>query len=378
MLKTIVLMPALVAGLVLGSGCGRQAPPKPREAVSVLTARVMATNMPVLIEPSPVGHVTPISCVTIRPQVGGTISRVNFQEGQEVKAGDTLFTIDARPMQAALEQAQANLQRDRAQMANAKIQFEREQKLFDQKLVSQDEYDTSRAGFDALIGTVAADGAAVTNALLNLEFTQINSPINGRTGALQFHEGNVVKAPDDVLLTINQIEPIYAVFAVPERFLPVIQRQSLGRTLAVTASFENLDTEPPRGELTFIDNSVDPTTGTIQLRATFANRDRVLWPGQFVKIGLQLDELTNAVVVPSQAVQAGQAGQFTYVVKTDNTVEARPVATGVTYQGLTVIASGVSVGETVVTDGQLRLASGVLISDKTPGTVKTPIQSAEK
>lgn len=362
-MKTTPFIPLLAAALLV-AGCGRNAPVKPREPVSVLTARAAATNVPVLIEPAPVGHVTPISSVTIRPQVGGRISSVNFQEGQEVKTGDLLFTIDARPTQAALEQARANLQRDRAQLENAKIQFDREQKLFDQKLVSQDEFDTSRAGYNALIGTVAGDGAAVTNAELNLEYTRIQSPVDGRTGALLFHEGNVVKSPDDVLLTINQIHPIYAVFSVPERYLPLIQRQMQGRTLAVSASYENMEEAPPRGELTFINNTVDASTGMIELRATFPNTRGLLWPGQFVHISLQLGELANAVVVPSQAVQTGQGGQFTYVVKPDNTVEVRMVQAGVAWHGLTVIAAGLQVGETVVTDGQLRLTSGMPVSDK--------------
>ncbi len=363
---------ALLAALLLAGGCGPGKPSRPSMAVPVLTAKAIATNIPVLIEPPPVGHVQPISSVTVRPQVGGLISKVNFQEGQEVKAGELLFEIDARPMQAALDQARANLQRDAAQMDNSQIQFEREQKLFDEKLVSQDEYLTSKAAQDAMAGTVAADRAAVTNAQLNLEFTHIRSPIDGRTGALQFHEGNVVKAPDDVLLTINQIHPIYAQFAVPERYLPEIRRQMRDNTLAVTASFENMRGVPPHGELTFVDNTVDAMTGTIDLRATFPNSDGRLWPGQFVNVGIQLSELTNAVVVPSQAVQDGQNGQYAFVVTPDKKAETRTVKTGVTYRGLTVIESGVRAGETVVTDGQLRLVPGVMVNDKTPDIADAP------
>lgn len=359
------------AVLVVAAGCSRKAPNRVSPPVPVLTAKTIATNLPVLIQPPPVGHVTPISSVTIRSQIGGTISTVNFKEGQEVNAGDLLFTIDARPMQAALDQAKANLQRDTAQWENSKIQFDREQKLFDQKLVSQDEYDTSKAGLDGLIGTVAADRAAVTNAMLNLEFTQIRSPIAGRTGALQFHEGNVVKAPDDVLLTINQIHPIYAEFAVPERYLPEIRREMQNHPLAVRASFENMDGEPPQGELTFVDNAVDAMTGTIQLRATFPNSHGRLWPGQFIKIALQLNELTNAVVVPTQAVQDGQNGQYAFVVTAEKKVETRTVKTGVTYRGFMQIISGVNAGETVVTDGQLRLVAGVTVNDKPPDVAGT-------
>ena len=217
---------------------------------------------------------------------------------------------------------------------------------------------------DALAGTVAADRAAVTNAELNLQYTKICAPIDGRTGGLQFHAGNVVKAPDDVLLTINQIHPIYAAFAVAERFLPEIQKQMGQRTLSVTASFENLTGEPPAGALTFVDNAVDATTGTILLKAIFPNTDGKLWPGQFVQLALQLGELTNAVVAPSQAVQNGQNGQFLFVVKADKTVEMRPVKTSVTVNGETAIIAGLQAGETVVTDGQLRLAPGTAVSDK--------------
>jgi len=265
---------------------------------------------------------------------------------------------------------QAALARDKAQLENAEIQFEREQKLFDQKLVSQDEFDTSRAARDTLVATVQSDQ-------VNLEFCEIRAPFAGRTGSLQFHEGNVVKAPDDVLLTINQIHPIYVVFAVPEQYLPEIRKQMAGKPMIVTAAYENLEGPPPQGELTFIDNTVDTMTGTIQLKATFANQRELLWPGQFVQVTLTLSELTNAVVVPSQAVQNGQTGQFVYVVKPDQTVEQRPVKTGITDAGQTVVKTGLQAGETVVTDGQLRLAPGVPVSVKsapvtTPATTNAP------
>ncbi len=340
------------AGLVLafGGGCSRAPAAKGTAPVPVLATKAVAKSMPVLIDPPPVGHVMPVLTVTIRPQIGGLISAVNFKEGQEVKKGDLLFTIDPRP-------AQAQLTHDKAQLENAQIQFDREEKLFAGKLISQDEFDTSRAARDALVATVQSDK-------LNLEYCEIRSPIDGRTGGLQFHEGNVVKAPDDVLLTINQIHPIYAAFAVPERYLPEIQKQMRDRTLPVTASFENLESEPPAGELTFVDNTVDEATGTILLKATFQNQRSVLWPGQFVQLVLQLDELTNAVVVPSQAVQSGQGGSFVFVVKADQTVEQRAVKTSVTYKGETAITAGVSAGEMVVTDGQLRLAPGTAVSFK--------------
>ncbi len=307
----------------------------------------------------------PYSMVTIHSQIGGIISQVHFTQGQEVKRGDLLFTIDPRPSQAALDAARAALQRDEAQLTYAKVNFEREKKLFEQKLISQDELETTQANMNALGGTTAADRAAITNAMLNLEFCHISAPIDGVTGSLLFYQGNVVKAPDDILLTINQIRPIYVQFGVEEQFLPEIRREMRDHTLKVIASFDNMDEPPPQGELTFIDNSVDPTTGLIQLRATFPNTRRVLWPGQYVHVALTLSELTNVVVVPSQAVQTGQNGQYAYVVNSspaDDTVEQRAVKIGITYGGLTVIESGLQAGETVVTDGQSRLSPGNKVS----------------
>jgi membrane fusion protein, multidrug efflux system len=355
-MKNPILIPALaVLAALLVNGCSRAAKKNAGGGAPVLVAPAFTTNLPVQIDPPPVGHVLPYSTVTIRPQVGGVIRQVHFQEGQEVKKGDRLFTIDPRPMQAALA-------RDRAQLENAEIQFSRAQKLFDQKLISQDEYDTSRAGRDALAATVQSDE-------LNLSFTDIRAPFDGRTGSLQFHEGNVVKAPDDTLLTINQIHPIYVAFAVPEQYLPEIKREMRDKALKVSVAFQGMDAPAPEGELTFIDNAVDTTTGTIQLRATFPNEDNRLWPGQFVQVALTLAELTNIVTVPAPAVQTGQNGEYVYVVNPDQSVALRPVAVGVTYQGWTVVRSGVQAGETVVTDGQLRLKPGAKVS------VKTALQS---
>ena len=354
-----ICLPAL-AGLVLlfAGGCSRSPVLKGSAPVPVLTAQAVITNLPVLIDPPPVGHVMPILTVTIRPQIGGVIRAVNFREGQAVKKGDLLFTIDPRP-------AQATLAHDKAQLANAQIQFDREQKLFADKLISQDEFDTSKAARDTLVATVQSDE-------LNLEYCEIRSPIDGRTGGLQFHEGNVVKSPDDVLLTINQIHPIYVAFAVPEQYLPQIQQEQRAHPLPVSVAYQNFTDAPPVGVLTFVDNTVDQTTGTILLKATFPNDDQSLWPGQFVNVTLMLSELTNAVVVPSQAVQTGQSGQFIYVVATNPTnaatptVAVRSVITGITYQNQTVVEKGVRAGETVVTDGQLRLVPGTAVSFKSP------------
>jgi multidrug efflux system membrane fusion protein len=360
-MKKILFQMMVVCALALAGGCTR-APVHGTASVPVLVATAVATNVPVQIDPPPVGHVTPVSTVTVHSQIGGLISAVHFKEGDEVKSNDLLFSIDPRPSQAVLA-------RDQALLKNAGIQFDREQKLFDQKLVSQDEFDTSKASRDTLAATVEADE-------LNLSFCEIRAPFDGVTGSLQIHEGNVVKAPDDALLTINQIHPIYVEFAVPEQYLPEIKKQMRDATLKVSVTYENMTVPPPQGELTFVDNSVDETTGTILLKATFPNEDDALWPGQFVQVTLTLSELTNAVVVPSQAVQVGQKGQFIYVVKTDptnaavQTVEMRTVKTGITFNNETVVENGLQAGETVVTDGQLRLAPKMKVTVKTNGEGK--------
>jgi multidrug efflux system membrane fusion protein len=369
MKKTFLLFALALAAAILTGGCSHKKNSAP-SGVPVLVAKSFATNVPVLIDPPPDGHVMAYSTVTVHSQIQGMISEVHFKEGQEVKKGDLLFTIDPRPTQAALDQAKADLERDGANLEYAKINFAREQKLFDQKLISQDELDTNKASLDALLGTVSADQAAITNATLNLEFCHIDSPVDGVTGGLQSYVGNVVKAPDDALLTINQIHPVYVQFAVPEQYLPEIKKEMRTKTLKVSAAFQNMDGPPEQGELTFVDNSVDATTGTIQLRGTFPNENSALWPGQYVTVELTLSELTNAIVVPTQAVQTGQTNQFIYVVKSNPTnaavqvVEERPVTIGISYDDETVVEKGLKAGETVVTDGQLRLAPNVKVSVK--------------
>ena len=349
MKKFILISASLALAATLINSCSRGVKNEMAGA-PVLVAKAIATNVPVQIQPPPVGHVMPVSTVTIHSQIGGIISQVHFKEGSEVKSNDLLFTIDPRPTQAVLAH-------DKAQLENAETQFNRDQKLFEAKIESQDQFDTSKANRDTLAATVQSDE-------LNLEFTEIRAPFDGVTGGLQFHEGNVVKAPDDTLLTINQIHPIYVEFAVPEQYLPEIQKQMRERTLKASVTFENMTMPPPQGELTFVDNAVDMTTGTILLKATFPNENNVLWPGQFVNVTLTLSELTNAIVVPSQAVQVGQNGQFIYAVKSDLTVEMRPVQTGITFKDQTVVQSGLKAGEMVVTDGQLRLAPKMKVTVK--------------
>ena len=359
----------VLATLVVFSGCSRRDNPVAKKGASgggppvpVLVMKAVEKNVPVQV--SAIGNVTPCSTVTIRSQITGKLQEVHFKEGQTVRKSDLLFTIDPRPPQAALDQAKANLARDAAQLENAKLHFDREKELFDSKLVSKEEFDNARAEMDVQQGILQADQAAITNAMLNLAYTSITSPIDGLAGSQLVFAGNIIKSPDDAMLTINQIHPIYVSFAVPERYLPAIRRELGRKPLKVETSFTGMTGPPARGELTFVDNTVDTTTGTIQLKATFANEDNVLWPGQFVQVVLTLSELSNAIVVPAQAVQTGQNGQYVYVVDKDQTVEERPVTIGVGYNGETVVQSGLKAGEIVVTDGQLRLAPKLKVSFK--------------
>jgi multidrug efflux system membrane fusion protein len=360
--KTILIL----AAAVIAAGCSRNDADakKTAPAVPVEAAQAVETNVPVLVHA--IGNVTPVAKVTVRAQITDKLETVHFKEGQPVKQGDLLFTLDPRPMQAALDAAKANLARDTALLENAKIELGRDLKLFDEKIVSQDEIDTNKAGVDASKSIVDADAAAVANATLNLEFCFIRSPVDGVTGSQQVFAGDVVKSPDDVMLMINQVRPIYVVFAVPEQYLAQIRDEMSKRTLKVETTFAGFQGPPPQGELTFVDNSVDTTTGTIQLKGTFPNEDNILWPGQFVQVTLNLSEIEHAVVVPSQAIQTGQNGDYVYVVKPDLTVALRRVTTGQTGAGETVVTSGLQAGETVVTDGQLLLEDGSPVSLKNP------------
>jgi len=289
---------------------------------------------------------------------------VYFQEGQDVKKNDLLFKIDPRPYEAALRQAEATLARDLAQAKNADEQARRYEILVQKNYVSKDQYEQLRANADALAAAVEADKASVENSRLQLAYCTIRSPISGRAGTVLVNAGNVVKASDVAMTTINQILPIYVTFSVPEQNLADIKRYMAKGELTVEAVVPGDETHLARGDLTFIDNTVDSTTGTIKLKGTFENRDRRLWPGQFVNVVLTLTIERNAVIMPSAAAQAGQQGQYVFVVKPDLTVESRPVSISRTYGDFAVVAQGVTPGEKVVTDGQLQLFPGAHVEVK--------------
>jgi multidrug efflux system membrane fusion protein len=313
-----------------------------------------------------VGTVEAYSTVAVRAQVTGELRTVNFQQGDDVQAGQVLFVLDPRPLEAALNQAQANLQRDSAQAANAKIIAQRMDDLVERGVGTKEQRDTARTTAAALEAVVGANQAAVENAKVQLQYATIRAPIAGRTGALMVDAGNLVRANDQLpLVTINQISPIYVSFGIPEGMLPDLRRYMAQRQLVVEASPPNEEGPSAIGGITFIDNQVDQTTGTIRMKASFPNSDRRLWPGQFVNVIVKLSLERNAIVVPSVAVQNGPDGQYVFVVKNDQTVEMRPVTVARTAGAETVLREGVTVGETVVTDGQIRLVPGSRISIKT-------------
>jgi multidrug efflux system membrane fusion protein len=323
------------------------------DKVPVTVARVEQRSMPMQIRA--IGSVQPFSTVAVRALVGGELTKVWFREGDDVRRGQMLFTIDPRPYAAALQQAEANLARDVANQRNAESEAARYAGLVQKDYVTKEEYERMTAGAEAAKATAAADRAAVENTRLQLSYCSIAAPIDGRTGGLMVHAGNLVHANDtNPLLVINQVTPVYVQFSIPESQLGQL-RQRGGLGVPVAAAPQGGGAPIAAGKLTFIDNAVDTTTGTITLKALFANQDRALWPGQFVTVAMTLQERPDAVVVPSQAVQTGQRGQYVYVVKQDNSVEMRTVRVAEAVNQQTIIDSGVTPGETVVTDGQLRL-----------------------
>ncbi len=337
---------------------------KTKPPVPVSVVKSVQKTVPVQIRV--IGNVEAYSTVSIKAQINGILETVHFREGQDVKKGQLLFTIDRRPFVAALNQARAALARDAAQERYAREQARRYGELIKDGIVTQDQFEQYRANADALAESMHADRAAVDNAAVQLSYCSIRSPIDGRTGNLMVQKGNLVKANDvPVLVTINQVNPIYVTFSVPEKELAGIKKYMAAGNMKVESSIPNDNGPDEQGALSFLDNIVDTATGTIKIKGTFANKDRRLWPGQFVNVALTLTSIPNAVVVPTQAIQTGQSGQFVFVVKPDRSVESRPVVTGEVLDGETVVSKGLNPGETVVTDGQLQLVPGSRVLIKT-------------
>lgn len=384
---------AVLGVCLLESCCSRgtvAAPPAPEAPVTVAT--VVQRTAPIDVQV--IGNVEAYETISVKSQIGGILERVTIQEGDYVQKGALLFVIDPRPYDAAvkqaeanlahdaaaLRQAEANLRRDVAQENYSRAQAQRYQHLYQRSVVSKQEaelYQTDadtkqetlaadQASIETAKAAAASDEAALDSAKVQLSYTRIYSPIDGRTGNLNVKQGNVVKANDVELITINRLQPIYVTFAIPEDRLAEVRKQmTQGHALAVMANPGKEDDEGwETGELTFIDNSVDPTTGAIKLKGTFPNKRRTLWPGKFVRVVLRLGIVPNALLIPTQAVQTGQDGEYVFVVKPNMTVESRPVVTGVRVDADQVIEKGLRAGETVVTEGHVRLVSGTRVQIK--------------
>jgi membrane fusion protein, multidrug efflux system len=361
----------VLSALPILSSCAKddasaQSPRSGPPPVPVVVAQVEQRDSPVQLREMAI--VEPYTTVTIKPQVAGQLTTVHFSEGQDVKRGDLLFTIDPRSFEAELQVANANLARDEALAKDAESEAERQAELFKSSSASQREYQSAKAIAESRRAQVLADQAAVNKAALDLEYCSIKSPVDGRTGSVLVHAGNIVKENDTNLVTLNQVLPILVTFSVPEQHLERIKQYRLAGDLTVSATIPQDDGPPEQGVLSFVDNQVDRTTGMILLKATFANEKRRLWPGQYVTILLTLTMQRDAVVVPTQALQTGPNGQFVYVVKDDSTVEMRPVTPERAIDGDTIVSQGLAAGERVVTDGQLRLVRGSKVAIKNAPT----------
>ncbi len=350
--------------LIALAGCGKSDQAAPA-AVPVVVAPVARRSVP--FELGAPGVVEPLQTVAVQPQVNGQIESIAFTEGQEVRKGQVLFRIDPRPFQAALAQARAAFERDSAQALNAEQDVKRYSALAEKEYVTAQQYDQARTTAAAAGATLGGSRAAVDQARLNLEYATIRAPIAGRTGSLRVRAGNLVRTSDaTALVTINQIRPILVRFAVPASNLGVIQ-QYRARDPVIRAEPAGGGTVS-EGTLSFVDNAVDTTTGTILLKGLFPNRDGALWPGEFVNARLRLYQDDSALVVPASAVVNGQQGSFVFVVQPDSTAKTFPVTVGRTSDTLAVIEGGIAAGDRVVVDGQLRLRSGSKVQIKNPGT----------
>jgi multidrug efflux system membrane fusion protein len=352
-------------------GGQRQGAGRGREAVPVVVTTAIQKAVPLQLRA--VGNVEAYATVSVKSQVTGVLNKAHFREGQDVKKGQLLFTIDPRPFEAALKQAEANLARDTAQVKNLREQVRRYAELVEKQYVSREQYDQIKTNADAAESVVDADKAAVETAKVQLSYCYIYSPVNGRVGSLLVNEGNLVRVNDAApLVVINQLNPINVTFAVPEQHLADLKRHMAVGRLGVDATFQSDDGRPEQGVLAFVDNAVDRSTGSIKLKAEFTNGDRRLWPGQFVNVILTLATQADAVVIPSEAIQVGPEGQQVFVVKEDNRVEMRAVTVGRTQDGQAVVAKGLFAGEVVVREGQFLLGPGsrVEIKDLAKGDTK--------
>jgi multidrug efflux system membrane fusion protein len=369
LLFSLILLGLLTLSALMFSGCSSEKKVDPAKArrdrtVPVTVSPVMEKTIPVQIKA--IGNVEAYATVSIKSRVGGELKQVSFQGGQDVKKGDLLFIIDPDPYDAALKQSQANLAKSVALLKKAEEDRTRYADLVQKEYISQEQYDQAQTNVDALKAQIKADQAAVDNARLQVGYCTIRAPLSGRTGDLLADKGNMIKAQDDnkSLVIINQIQPIYISFAIPEQDLGEIKKYAAAGQLKLKAMVSKDGEHPEEGVLSFMDNTVDKATGTIKLKGTFANKARNLWPGQFVNVILDLTAQSNALVIPSQALQTGLEGQYVFIIRQNLTAESRPVVIGRPFNGQTVIEKGLQVGERVVTDGQFQLISGTKVQIK--------------
>ena len=358
-----MVMPAaaLAMGLMVLSGCKRDqqaggAPPQHPPAM-VTVAEATTVKVPRYLDE--IGKTAAVEYVTIQPQVAGQIQKIHFQDGADLKKGDVLFTIDPRPYEAALAEAEANVAQQEASRSLAKQEFDRTKKLIESKAVSQQEFEQKQSALAVADAQVKAAEATVRTAKLNLGYCTITSPIDGRAGQRLVDVGNIVKANNEALLVVQRLDPIYAEFTITESDLPRVREFMSKNTLLVQVSVPGQEGEPHKGELTFLDTAVQPGAGTVRLRATLPNADRYFWAGQFVNVRLVL-EMTDSVLVPMEAIQIGQKGPFVYVVK-DSTAEMRLVSEGQQQGSWMEIVKGVDRGDQVITTGQMMVAPGAKV-----------------
>jgi multidrug efflux system membrane fusion protein len=379
-LALVVLLGVTLSAVYYGVNIranGKEAPAKRgAPAVPVTVAPVRTQSMPLRLPA--IGNVEAFATVALKARVDGQIVAVLFKEGEPVTKGEVLFRIDPRPFEAALRQAEANALRDQAARDQARSQARRYEELLAKNFVSKEAYAQIRTNAEIAEATARASQASLENARLNLEYCTIRAPIDGYVGKVLLQAGNLVKANDPApLVVINQVRPIYVNFAVAEQNLASIRKYAARNTLAVEASPPGASAPAATGRLVFIDNAVDASTGTVRLRARFANQDLALWPGQFVGVSLRLYEQKGAIVVPSPAVQTGPEGDYVFLLREDSTVEVRPVKVERTEGGLAVVASGLAPGERVVTSGQLRLGPNTRVQIREPGG-KRPAAAPDK
>ncbi|MGC2202741.1 MAG: efflux RND transporter periplasmic adaptor subunit [Stellaceae bacterium] len=368
----IVILALVGFAAIWWFGSSKQAPSAaaqtPPQAIPVTAGTVAAQDVPIFL--NGIGTVQAYNSVAVKSRVDGQIVKVEFQEGQDVETGDPLFQIDPRPLQAALEQAQASKQKDEAQLAGAQLDLQRYEKLLGTGYQTRQSYDNQIALVGQLQAAIKGDEAQINTATLNLSYADIHAPIGGRLGARLVDVGNMVRATDGTaLVTIAQLKPIFVSFTLPQDQAHKVRERQAIAPLEVQAYGDDNKTQLATGKLTLIDNTIDQATGTIHLKATFANADERLWPGEFVNVRVVLNVRKDMPTVPAQTVQEGPSGHYAYVIRKDDTVERRPVEVVAVQGGLAVIAKGLSPGEKVVVDGQYRLTEGARVrpSSKSAG-----------